>query len=81
VITPLQRKGPVGRRQFLAAGALAVAPSALAAPRRPQALVTADLEARLVVDLETGRARRTCRPSPSRAAAIRWVSRPSWRRS
>lgn len=47
------------RRQFLlAAGALALAPRALAAPRRPQALVTADLESRLVVvDLETGRAR------------------------
>ncbi|HEY6054994.1 MAG TPA: hypothetical protein VIU86_13745 [Gaiellaceae bacterium] len=47
------------RRQFLlAAGALALAPRALAAPRHPLALVTADLESRLVaVDLTTGRAR------------------------
>ncbi|HET8607068.1 MAG TPA: hypothetical protein VFL66_08575 [Gaiellaceae bacterium] len=47
------------RRQFLvAAGALALAPRALAASRAPVALVTADLESRLVaVDLATGRVR------------------------
>jgi hypothetical protein len=58
---PAVRTEVVDRRSFLAgAAALALAPKSLADPQgRPVALVTADLEARLVVvDLASGRIRR-----------------------